>query len=156
MVVHPDAVMFAHQAGCAAHLQGKFLAFDKMFWEKGFGTYKQTHDKAALGKDAVLKMAAELGLDVKKFESDAEGDTCKQRVQSDMAEMRKFGVNGTPSFFVNGKFTGFSGDGPFKAMIDAELKEVESSGVPADQYYQKVVMEKGEKKFRSKKDAQGG
>ena len=68
-----------------------------------------------------------------------------------MAELNKFGVSGTPSFFVNGKFTMFSGQEPFKALIDSELKEVQASGVPPAEYYQKVVVEKGEKKFKSKK-----
>ena len=50
----------------------------------------------------------------------------------------------------------FSGPGPLNAMIDKAIADVGSSGVPADQYYQKVVLEKGLKKFRSKADASKG
>jgi hypothetical protein len=39
----------------------------------------------------------------------------------------------------------------FKVLIDEKLKEVEKSGVAPNEYYDKVVMAKGEKKFRSKK-----
>jgi len=82
-----------------------------------------------------------------------EGDECKAALRKDMSELMKFHVNGTPSFFINGKFTMFSGPGPFNAEIDKALAAVEKSGVPADQYYQKVVLEKGSKEFVSMADA---
>ncbi len=37
-------------------------------------------------------------------------------------------------------------------MIDEELKKVDQAGVPAAEYYDKVILAKGEKKFRSKKE----
>lgn len=152
-VVHPDRVTEAHMAACAAGKQGKFPEFMKAFWDKAFTAYAQTRDASALGEDNIVKIAADLGLNVAKLKEDMKGEECKQRLAADMRELSKFRVSGTPSFFVNGKFTMFSGPEPFKALIDAELKEVASSGVPADQYYQKVVMEKGKKTFVSKKDA---
>jgi hypothetical protein len=78
---------------------------------------------------------------------------CQALVQKDMSDLSKFGVGGTPSFFVNGKFTMFSGPQQFKALIDAELATATASGIPAAEYYDKVVMEQGLKTFRSKKDA---
>jgi protein-disulfide isomerase len=152
-VVHPDAVMPAHLAGCAAAKQGKFLEIKKAWWEKAFKVYAEKRDQSALSKDNIMKIAKELGLDTTKLQADMDSPACKERVTGDMAELNKFGVSGTPSFFINGKFSMFAGPEPFKQLIEAELKEVEKSGVPADQYYAKVVMEKGEKKFRSKKDA---
>lgn len=154
-VVHPDAVMDAHLAGCAAAKQGKFPAYYKTFWEKGFGAYKQSRDPASMNADAIAKMAGEVGIDVAKLQADMKSDECKQLVSADMAELNKFGINGTPSFFVNGKFTMFSDPAAFKAMIDKEIAEAEASG-KAEGYYENVVMKEGEKKFRSKKDAKGG
>ena len=151
-VVHPDTVMTAHLAGCAAGKQGKFGEFKRAFWTKGFGAYKQTRDPSTMNKEAILKMAGEIGLDTGKLAQDIESAECKQRIQSDMEELNKFGVNATPSFYVNGKFTMFSGVDAMKSIIDAELAAVGSSGVPAEQYYQKVVLEKGEQKFKSKAD----
>lgn len=148
-VVHPDTVLDAHLAGCAANKQGKFKAFKDAFWEKGFRAYASARDPSMLGKDNILKIAKEAGLDVGKLQSDMSGDECKSKVQGDMEELSKFGVNGTPSFFVNGKFTMFSSPAAFTAMIDKELAEVEASGVPAAEYYQQVVMAKGEKAFKS-------
>ena len=153
-IVHPDTATDAHLAGCAAGMQGKFSQFKRLYWEKGFGTYRQTRDAAAMGRDALQKMASTLRLDTKKFTRDMDGEACKQRMKSDMTELGKFRVNGTPSFFINGRFTSFATEELFKAMIDAELQEVASSGVPANQYYQKVVLEQGEKSFRSIQDGQ--
>jgi len=148
-VVHPDTVLDAHLAGCAANKQGKFKAYKDAFWEKGFRAYAQSRDPSMLGKDNIMKIAKGAGLDVAKLQSDMSSDDCRARVQADMAELSKFGVNGTPSFFVNGKFTMFSSPGAFTALIDKELGEVEASGVPAAEYYQKVVMAQGEKAFKS-------
>ena len=74
-------------------------------------------------------------------------------IDRDQEELTKFGTNATPSFYINGQpYQQGLEVSSFKRVIDAKLKEVEASGVPADQYYQKVVIEKGEKKFRSIKD----
>jgi protein-disulfide isomerase len=144
--------MGAHQAACAAGKQGKFVEFAHEFWKQGFGAYARTRDPAALGSDTIAKIVKQLGLDKAKLDADMKG-ACAEQIRKDMAELNKFGVNGTPSFFVNGKFSMFSGPAAFKKLIDDELVAVKSSGVPAGEYYQKVVMEKGLKKFRSKADA---
>lgn len=154
-LVHPDRVTDAHLAACAAGKQGKFLEFKKAFWAKGYGEYKKTGDPKALGRDAVQKIAGEAGIDTGKFATDMGSDECKNRLAADIAELSKFGVSGTPSFFINGKFTMFSSVGGIQKMIDAEAAEVEKSGVSAADYYQKVVIEKGSKKFVSKADRGG-
>ena len=84
---------------------------------------------------------------------DMDGPECKKVLDDDAAELAKFRVNGTPGFFINGQFVG--GAIPkeaFKQIIDAKLKEVEASGVAPNEYYDKVLMVKGEKKFRSRKE----
>jgi len=153
-VVHPEVVMTAHLAACAAHRQGKFKEFTDAFWKDGYGAAQQTRDESKLGRDNILKIAGAVGLDTAKLAADIDGKECQERIQADMRELGRFHVNGTPSFFVNGKFTMFAGPGPFQGVVDAALAEAERSGVPADQYYQKVVVEQGVKEFRSIKDAQ--
>lgn len=152
-VVHPDTVMDAHLASCAAGKQKKFLQFKKAFWKDGFGEYAKTRDPSKLGKKTIDAIAKKLGLDKGKLESDMKG-ACSEQIKKDMMVLNTFGVSGTPSFFINGKFSMFSGPAAFRQLIDAELAEAAKSGVPADQYYQKVVMDKGLKKFRSKAEAQ--
>jgi protein-disulfide isomerase len=155
-VVHPDTVTAAHMAACAAGKQGKFLELYKTFWKEGFAKYAETRDPSVMGREALDKMAASIGLDPTKFAGDIESDECSNRLKADMAELSKFGVTGTPSFFINGRFTMFAGPGPFKKMIDEELARVEKSGVPAGEYYEKKVLGEGLDKFRSKADAKGG
>lgn len=156
MVVHPDTVQMAHQYGCAAAKQKKFLEWKTAFWEKGFGAYKASagRDRAALGEENILKFSGEMGFDTQKLKADANSDECKQRVAADEEELKKFRVSGTPAFFINGTFIG--GGIPkqaFQQYIDEKIKIAEASGVPGSEYYQKEIMGKGSKTFRSKRDA---
>ena len=140
MVVHPQ-VMNAHLAGCAAGKQKKFQQFKNTWWEDGFKARKM--DDASI--EAIAK---KIGLDMARFKTDMASDYCKNLVQGDMAELQKFHVNSTPTFFVNGTHVG--GALPkesFKQMIDEKLKTAEGAD-----YYDKVIMAKGEKQFRSKMD----
>ena len=150
MVVHPQQVMTAHLAGCAAGKQQKFVPFYHAFWEKAFGPYAAERDQSKLGEANIMTIAQGLGLDMAKFKADMDGAECKALVQADMAELSKFKVNGTPGFFINGKFIGgaLPKEG-FKQVIDERLKVAESSGVSGAEYYDKEIMGKGEKKFRS-------
>jgi predicted DsbA family dithiol-disulfide isomerase len=82
-----------------------------------------------------------------------EGPVCQALIAKDMEELAKFRVNATPTFFINGKRIG--GAVPkeeFKKVIDERLKVAEASGVSGADYYEKEVMGKGEKQFRSKVD----
>ena len=140
MVVHPQ-VMNAHLAGCAAGRQKKFAQFKAAWWEKGFKARKM--DDAS-----IEEIAKGVGLDMARFKTDKDSDYCKNLIQGDMAELQKFKVNSTPTFFVNGTHVG--GALPkesFKQMIDEKLKTAESAD-----YYDKVIMATGDKQFRSKKD----
>lgn len=139
----------AHLAACAAQTQQKFHEFMEAFWEQGFNAYRKSRDAKMLGEENILKIAGELGLNVAKLKTDMRGEACKKRVADDMAELSKFKVSGTPSFFVNGKNTGFAGPEAFTKLIEDELAEVEKSGVAPAEYYEKVVMA-GEKQFKSR------
>jgi protein-disulfide isomerase len=156
LVVHPDTAQLAHQYSCGAAKQGKYLAWKDAFWEKGFNAYAQSggKDRAAMGEDNILKLSGDAGLDTQKLKADAASDECKQRVEADVAELRKFKVNGTPGLFINGKFIGGAIPKPqFQAIIDEKLKIAEASGVSGAEYYEKEIMGKGVHQFRSKRDA---
>jgi protein-disulfide isomerase len=152
LLIHPPAKP-AHLASCAAGKQGKYMAFKDAFWDKGFGPYAASGGKEAgsMGEENILKIAKDVGLDTDKLKADMASADCEQRLQKDMAEMQKFHVNATPSFFINGKFIGGAlPKDAFKKVIDEQLAMVEKSGVSANDYYEKVVVGKGEKQFRSK------
>jgi protein-disulfide isomerase len=154
MVVHQPAIP-AHLGSCAAAKQGKYVAFKTAFWDKGFGPYaaSQGKDASSLGEDNVVKIATDLGMDATKFKTDMKSDACQKFIQEDMTELEKWHVNATPTFFVNGQFiNGALPKDEFKKIIDDKLKIAEASHVPGADYYQKEIMGKGEKTFRSKKD----
>ena len=58
MVVHPQYVTDAHNAGCAAAKQGKFVEFKKAFWDKAFGPYAAQHDPSKLGVELTWNLAS--------------------------------------------------------------------------------------------------
>ena len=153
MVVHPQVVMKGHLGGCAASKQGKFVQYRHEWWEKAYAPYAAARDPSKLGEENILAIAKGLGLDMAKFKADLDSDDCQKRVNGDMQELAKWHVNSTPSFFINGKPFRWSGDpSSFKTAIDADIKSVESSGVACADYYDKEVIGKGEKQFRSQKD----
>jgi len=154
MVVHPQIVMKGHLGGCAAAKQGKFVEYRHEWWDKAFAPYAAARDPSKLGEDTIMAIAKDLKLDEAKFKSDMDSADCQAHVKQDMAELEKWHVNATPSFFLDGKPFSWSGQpDAFKSAIDDELRKVESSGVPCADYYQKEVMDKGEKQFKSKKDS---
>lgn len=155
-VVHPQVATAGALAFCAAAKQGKAHEMDVALWEKGFKNHQ--FDKDAVGEGGtsqkcweseagcpvVLGFAKDLGLDETKMKADMK--TCQQQIQKDMRELQALGVGATPSFFINGRF--MSGAMPidnFTALIDEELKKATQSGIPAAQYYQKAVIERGQK-----------
>jgi predicted DsbA family dithiol-disulfide isomerase len=146
MVVHPQVVTKAHLAGCAAGKQGKFVEFKNEWWEKAFANRK-------FDDEVINTIAKDIGLDMTKFKADWEGEDCKKLIADDANELAKFHVNSTPTFFINGQHVG--GALPkenFKQIIDEKLKVAQASGVSGAEYYDKEIMGKGEKQFRSKKD----
>ena len=104
----------AHDAAEAANQQGKFWEMhDKIF-----------DNQAQMSPANYLKYAAEIGLDVEKFQADLKSDKVKKRVDDDRRLAASLGVTGTPAFFINGRF--LSGNQPFtsfKRLIDEELKK---------------------------------
>ena len=147
MIVHPEQVTMAHVASCAAAKQGKFKELYKAFWTDGYKAYEDKRDPALLGQDNVLKIAGQIGLDLARLQADVV--PCQRVIDADQAELRKFKVNGTPAFFINGEFIG--GGIPkeaFKQIIDRKLEIAERSGVPGAEYYEKEIRGKGEKEVR--------
>jgi protein-disulfide isomerase len=153
LVVHPDTAQLAHQYSCAAARQRKYVAWKDAFWARGFGPYRDSRgaDVAAMAEPNLLALSSGLGLDTKKLQADANSEVCKRRIAEDMQELTKFRVSGTPTMFVNGQIvTGGIPKDEIRQLVEEKLAAVAKSGVPAAQYYDKVVMARGEKQFKSK------
>lgn len=85
----------------AANLQGKF-------WEMHDAIYENQRD---LNENLLMKLAEQLKLNIPQFEKDLESLELAEKVDSDFESGVMSGVNGTPSFFVNGnKFNGGAAD----------------------------------------------
>jgi protein-disulfide isomerase len=115
---HPAAKVSAEATGCAAD-QGKYWEMhDKIFSEqakKGTGTIQYTETD-------LKKWATQIGLDAAKFNSCLDSGKYTEEVAKDAEDGAKFGVSGTPFFFVGGQsVNGAYPFATFKTAIDAEL-----------------------------------
>src|SRR3989344_2922596 len=110
---HQNAQKAAEAAECAG--------------EQGDAAYFRMHDKLFQNQDSLSvenykKWAKEIGLDATKFNSCLDSGKMASEISKDMADGSKYGVQGTPAFFINGKLV--SGAQPFSAFkqaIDVEL-----------------------------------
>jgi protein-disulfide isomerase len=89
--IHPHARLAA-QAAEAAGAQGKFWEMHDMLFEH----------QDALEVEDIVGYAESLGLDLARFSRDLEDGTFAKRVRDDFRSGVKSGVNGTPTFFMNG------------------------------------------------------
>lgn len=88
---HPQA-MAAALAAEAAGKQGKF-------WEMHDTIYEHQDD---LSGNSLLNYAEMLNLDMEKFVRDWKSNDTLSKIESDFESGIRSGVNGTPSFFING------------------------------------------------------
>jgi protein-disulfide isomerase len=110
--IHPRA-NFAASAAVAAQRQGKF-------WEMHNALYGSQRD---LSREAIFTMAQKAGLDMKKFEADLQSTDVAESIVRDVQDGDAAGVEGTPSFFINGqKFNGPMDLSVLRPILDAELK----------------------------------
>jgi protein-disulfide isomerase len=89
--IHPFAEGAA-EAAEAAGAQGKF-------WEMHDTLYE---NQEALAIENLMAYAKQLHLDVPRFASELEGRAYAGRVREDFLSGVRSGVNGTPTFFING------------------------------------------------------
>ncbi len=102
----------------AADAQGKRDQMFKVMYEsqQEWGG-QQTSQRAAF-----VGFAQRLGLDTAAFEKALDDSALRERVLASRTEGAKLGVQGTPTFFVNGtKFSGAPSYDNLKAVIDREL-----------------------------------
>ena len=88
---HPHAEQAA-EAAEAAGAQGKFWEMHDRLFERQF----------ALDDDYLIEYAGDLGLDAARFRRELDAGTHAPRVREDFRSGVTSGVNGTPTFFING------------------------------------------------------
>ncbi len=88
---HPDAV-HAAEASEAAAAQGKFWEMHDLLFEH----------QDALDGESLHNYAAQLNLDLGRFDRDMREHLYAERIRDDFASGLRSGANGTPTFFING------------------------------------------------------
>jgi protein-disulfide isomerase len=89
--IHPQAEHAAEAAEAAA-AQGAFWPMHDRLFERQF----------ALEDENLVEYATELGLDADRLAGELAAGTHRDRVRDDFMSGVKSGVNGTPTFFING------------------------------------------------------
>jgi protein-disulfide isomerase len=111
--LHPNAQHAAEAAEAAAAQSAFWQMHDRLF-ERQF----------ALEDDNLIEYATDLGLDADRVRDALVAGTYRPRVKDDVLGGIKSGVNGTPTFFINGeRYDGAHGTEPlFEALTDAAAR----------------------------------
>ena len=110
---HAQAALAA-EASLAAHAQGRFWAMhDRMY-----------ADFRHITKARLLAWAEETGLDMNRFQSDLDSHKYAAEVRREEQEGEAAGVEGTPTFFIDGKkFNGVFEASAIAPIVQEELKD---------------------------------
>ncbi|MGD0330378.1 MAG: DsbA family protein [Nitrososphaeria archaeon] len=109
--VHSHAKKAA-EAAEAAGSQGKFWEMHDQLFE-----HQDTLDDENLRRYAIA-----VGLDIKRFDQEMKSNLYAPKVHEDFINGVKSGVNGTPTFFING--LRYNGPPSFEALLEAIMKEI--------------------------------
>jgi protein-disulfide isomerase len=111
----PDTANAANASECAAD-QGRFWDYHDLLFSQQ-GVTQRPFTKANL-----KQYATEIGLNAQPFNECVDKDSHLDKVYQDMAAGKDAGVQGTPTFYINGKsIPGAVPYEQFKAAVDAAL-----------------------------------
>ena len=114
---HPNAFNAAHAAEAAAR-QDKFEQMYKKLFDNASRWGHNQQSQAATFE----AYAQELGLDMQKYRTDVTSAEVATRVKADADDGTNLGVQGTPTFFINGtKFDGSPTYDGLKTEVDKAL-----------------------------------
>lgn len=107
----------AARAVMAAGTQGKFWQFHDRLFEN----YNRLNDKK------INDIALELKLDQAEFEKRMQSSQMRSRIEGDILDGTRAGVNSTPTVFVNGRQLKNRTLIGFQDLIDKELQKIEKT-----------------------------
>jgi protein-disulfide isomerase len=153
LVIHGEPAVHAARVACAANKQGKYTPVKEALWNGLFRLEGQrpTMNQENANLDALKKLAVGAGADLARLEADLDG--CKTWLQDSARTLQPLGVNGTPTFFVNGRPLQRFEPEAFDAIIKEEIAKADKAiadGVPQAEYYQRQIVAKGEKKAKGR------
>ncbi|MFO7563948.1 MAG: thioredoxin domain-containing protein [Enhygromyxa sp.] len=128
--IHPAAAAAA-RAAITAGEQGKFGEFHEALFAED--------NRKSLGFSTFVRVAEQLGLDSERFKRDFQTREVGDKLAADVLLARRLGVQGTPGFFVNGRYVdGARNAATFARMVDEELeraKQLEAEGTPRSELH---------------------
>ncbi len=155
---HPDVRVVFRQLPLAMHAQARDAAKAALAAHRQ-GKFWEMHDLLFANQTTIASgtwewFAIELGLDVSRFKTDMGDPELEKVISEDEATAHKFGIRGTPAFFVNGKY--MSGAQPVGAF-DSEIERARTDanvfveqGVTPERVYAKII-EGGETEVKPEK-----
>ena len=111
----------AAQAARAAQYQGKFWEYHDALYQNQGSINGET-----FSEEKLIELARVVGLDTESFESDLTSGRSEPVVQRDLREAQDTGIQGTPSFTVNGQR--LVGPQPLEAFEQAIEEELQKAG----------------------------
>ncbi len=118
--IHPNALIAA-KASIAAKNQGKFWELHDMMFQ----------NQQRLAENYLIGYAKKIGLDMERFKADLGNAATEAMVMADMAEGRKLGIRGTPTFIIGE--TKVVGAVPYEKLKSAIEKELnKETGVQSE------------------------
>jgi protein-disulfide isomerase len=145
LVVHVDKARPIARVGAAAAAQGKFWEWSERVWG---GNWQQLDEAGA------RQIAIDVGCDAGQLDAYIASGQADAVVDADMALAKRFGVSGTPSFFINGRF--LAGAQPldrFVVIADEELAKADAWLAAQKTEAQAKQQKKGKNKKKAKKAA---
>jgi protein-disulfide isomerase len=124
--------------------QGVFaLAGSDGFWKFHDLAFK---NQGSLNEDSYVKWATEAGVkDIAAYKAGLQSHKWADKVDKDLADGKSAGVQGTPSFYVNGVFiNGAQPFDAFKKTVDQELQKAQAkvaAGTPKSRVYVEMTKE---------------
>ena len=115
---HKNALNAALAAEAAAQ-QGKF----EQMYAKLFDTQAEWGEQQQSNAPLFRSFAEEIGLDLEQFDRDVADPATRERVLADQADGTALGVQGTPTFFLNGEKLELQSADDLVQAIDAALAE---------------------------------
>jgi protein-disulfide isomerase len=102
----------AAEAAEAAREQGKYWEYVSVLFR----------NQSGLGVDKLRQYATDLGLDRARFDASLDSGKFSEKIQRDLIDGRKLGINGTPTLYINGKRISDNSYESVKAAVEAVLK----------------------------------
>ncbi|NWG15398.1 MAG: DsbA family protein [Chloroflexi bacterium] len=126
MEAYKDRVKFVYrdypilaQSSLEAALAAQCAFEQGNFWDYHNALFES---QGSFGRDLYIQLAEDLGFDTESFATCLDDQKYLNEIAADYNAARGFGIRGTPSFFINGRY--ISGAQPyqtFASMLDEEL-----------------------------------